>query len=669
LLNLPWAVAARWARKADAARDRGEWRLAVANYRAYLALRPRDHDRRIQYGHALKESGKLTEAKAAYLRALEAKRGSADLNLQLGHLHKLMSDFTVARRYYERARQLEPSSHDALRELESLPPPVSAAPSDDLSAVETADAARDRGEWAAAAESYTLHLEAHPQDGPIWEQLGHALREQGDLSGALEAYQHAMEVQAETIGPRRHFAHVAKALGLHEKAVASFIACLIAEPSDEESYRELEALGERERALEALRKCAPEPRRKPSSAPGRKIAIFTIASNNYLPMAEVLLESAAGAYPEADLFLCLADRRTDPDLNVPETAELLLAAEVGIPGFDAFAFRYGPTEFHTALKPFVFEYLLRDRCYERVIYFDPDIKIFRRSGQILQDLDRGAPFVLTPHFREALPFRRLPDTQTILRAGVFNLGFIAANSTAEALRLLRWWGTRLLYDCRAEPERGWFVDQRFVDLFPAFTRDLAIYRTFGANLAYWNLDEGELSKTEEGFFFRNEPLEFFHFSGFDPRRPDRISKYLVDNRVEPESALGQLLSQYAETLMAKGFAAAVGSPLTFDYFPDGRPVPPLLRRLFRERHPGWSSSPFVTFEAAAVALEPLEGTSVAAPRVIAHIWRQSDVRPTLPEEPADQSRALAEWVRRYPAADLADRALLNSLALQVSARP
>lgn len=654
------SIAARWSLRADEARDGRRWAEAVRRYQMYLRLNPSDHERRVQLGHAFKELGRLEPAERCYLKALKAMPESADLNLQLGHLYKVREEFDRARAHYQRAAALDPDLSDAVAELVAFGESVSEVPR-----ASAGDAARDKGQWIEAVRAYEAYLEREPGDGPIWEQLGHARRERRDLHGALQAYQRALELQPQAIEPRRHRAHVAKALGMHADAVAGFVSALLADPQDGESFQELVALGERERALDALHRCAPRARLKGGYPPHKEVAIFTIASNNYLPMAETLLEGVAAAYPDAERFLCLADRRTDPQLPLPTGAEVLLASEIGIPGFDAFAFRYGPTEFHTALKPFAFEYLLRERGYRKVIYLDPDIQVFAPSGGILAPLDAGASFVLTPHFRRALPFRRMPDTQGILRAGAFNLGFIAANCSAEALEILRWWSMRLLDDCRAEPENGWFVDQRFVDLFPAFAPNLSVCRSPVANLAYWNLEEGRLSEDADGFSFNGLPLEFFHFSGFDPRNPNILSKYLSDNRVSRSSPVGRLLDQYAQTLISRGYEQALASPLTFDHFPDGRKIPQLLRRFFRECYPGWWENPFLTFETEAFQQDALEGSFLEVPRLAAYMWRKAGSRLDQYETATAQAVAFRDWLIRQPAVTPADSLLLENLARRV----
>ncbi len=54
--------------------------------------------------------------------------------------------------------------------------------------VAIADQARDVRDWATAATYYRRALQTSPRQAAIWVQLGHALKGQGDLAGAEEAY-------------------------------------------------------------------------------------------------------------------------------------------------------------------------------------------------------------------------------------------------------------------------------------------------------------------------------------------------------------------------------------------------------------------------------------------------------------------------------------------------
>ncbi len=103
----------------DDARDRAEWIAAEAAYSTHLALAPDDQPIWVQYGHALKEQGKLADAEAAYRRAITLQSDDADAHLQLGHALKLRGDLEAARQSYVTSMELKPSKA-ALEEAAGL---------------------------------------------------------------------------------------------------------------------------------------------------------------------------------------------------------------------------------------------------------------------------------------------------------------------------------------------------------------------------------------------------------------------------------------------------------------------------------------------------------------------------------------------------------------------
>ena len=75
------------------------------------------------------------------------------------------------------------------------------------------DAARDRRDWITAAENYRRHLQTHPRDFAILVQLGHALREGGNLDGASEAYRLAKALRPDDPDLLLHSGHLARRMG------------------------------------------------------------------------------------------------------------------------------------------------------------------------------------------------------------------------------------------------------------------------------------------------------------------------------------------------------------------------------------------------------------------------------------------------------------------------
>src|SRR5690606_42099590 len=70
----------------------------------------------VQYGHALKEGGKLDEAGAAYAKAIAIAPMTADTHLQMGHLLKLQGRADDAAASYLRAVALDPELRFAVDE-------------------------------------------------------------------------------------------------------------------------------------------------------------------------------------------------------------------------------------------------------------------------------------------------------------------------------------------------------------------------------------------------------------------------------------------------------------------------------------------------------------------------------------------------------------------------
>lgn len=340
-------------------------------------------------------------------------------------------------------------------------------------------------------------------------------------------------------------------------------------------------------------------------------AIFTICSNNYLPSARTFFDSVRRHHPDADLFLCLADRPLETEGFYDPDWKMVAAEHLGIPDFAGFSFRYDIMEFNTALKPFMFQHLLERLGYDIVLYFDPDIEVFRPLNLIVAKLSQGASFFLTPHLCSPCENECDPNDITIMRAGIYNLGFLGVARGEEANRVIDWWARRLRYQCiNAQPE-GIFVDQKFMDLVPGFAPHAYISHDTTLNVAYWNLPERHLEMRDGAWFVDGRPLTFYHYSGFDPNCPARLSKH--DSRFDgsmPEP-LRCLTGAYAETLLKNGYRTLSGIAYAYDRFASGTVIHPFVRQMFRQWHKIWPDDPFFTYE--AFLHEPWPGASRRRP--------------------------------------------------------
>src|SRR3954467_2241098 len=253
--------------------------------------------------------------------------------------------------------------------------------------------------------------------------------------------------------------------------------------------------------------------------------ICTIIASNYAPFARVLAESFREHQPESRCFVLVIDDhrgRIDPE---EEPYELVTPADLDIEHFDRMAALYSVLELSTAVKPWLLRYLLNVRGCETLAYLDPDIQVFDRLDEIEARLHEHH-LVVTPHLTAPMPRDGLKPSETdILIAGAYNLGFVALTPGPDTDELLDWWSERLKTDCIVAPERGFFVDQRWMDFAPGLVPSFYVLRDPGYNVAYWNLPSRQVRRDGERFTVDGRPLRFFHFSGFDPDRPDKLSKH------------------------------------------------------------------------------------------------------------------------------------------------
>lgn len=381
--------------------------------------------------------------------------------------------------------------------------------------------------------------------------------------------------------------------------------------------------------------------------PERDTAFFTVCSNNYMPFARVLVRSIRAHHPDADIFVCLADETVDWAGLYEGEFELIPADRLDIPDFRSVAFQYDIMEFNTAVKPFMFAHLLEQRNYKRVIYLDPDIRLYARLDKILDALNDGASFVLTPHLREPAENDCDPDDLAIMRAGIYNLGFLGVGRSAESVPLVHWWMRRLRMHCINRQSEGIFVDQKFMDLIPGFAPHARIMHDREFNLAYWNVGQSSFTADASGYLVDGVPLGFFHFSGFDPRTPDILSKHSRNFRGKTSGALFALCRDYAADLLSHGWGTIPAALYAYGRFASGATIPDLVRRMYLETTPDWPSDPFDTYEAYLHEAAPggsRDSSSFVLTHFLKYLWSHfANQRLTLDLRQGEHLRHQVHW--------------------------
>ncbi|MEA2714839.1 MAG: hypothetical protein QOK27_2800 [Gemmatimonadales bacterium] len=310
--------------------------------------------------------------------------------------------------------------------------------------------------------------------------------------------------------------------------------------------------------------------------------ICTIIAKNYLAQARVLADSFLRHHPDGRIAVLVIDDFEGYIEPADVPFDVIGIDSIGLDARDHMAASYDVTEFSTAVKPWLLRHLLSQPGCDAITYLDPDILIV----DDLEEVDRLAlehGLVLTPHFGAPLPRDGLkPSDEDILIAGAYNLGFISLREGADSERLLDWWAGHLLNNCIVDPDNGYFVDQRWIDLAPGLYPDLRLLRNPGYNLAYWNLPNRELRSEGGRYTVDGEPLRFFHFSGFDPLKPRQLSKH--QNRIDVARApdLAQICTEYSTAVLAAGYEEARSWPYGWDLLPGGLELDRYSRRLHRE---------------------------------------------------------------------------------------
>jgi glycosyltransferase involved in cell wall biosynthesis len=327
----------------------------------------------------------------------------------------------------------------------------------------------------------------------------------------------------------------------------------------------------------------------------KKRAIMSICSNNYFPYVRILFTSLKTYHPEASLFLCLADLENPEFPLEVEGVEIIEAKNLGIPHFNDFAFRYDIMEFNTALKPFMMQLLIEKYGFEQVVYLDPDIELFAPMKPIFDALDNGANFVLTPHITQPEEGKEYPNDIGVMKAGIYNLGFIAVSNSNDAINFLHWWGRRLRFQCINNQNEGIFVDQKFVDLLPAFHNNVKILRDTNLNVAYWNLQQRHLQQSDTGWLIDGQPLIFFHFSGINIKNNQRLSKHSSSFTSNLEPPLQALIDHYIAQLKKFSFQQKFQPKYAYGTFKNHVPIPDIVRQAYKQIDNLWFEDPFLSF--------------------------------------------------------------------------
>jgi len=388
------------------------------------------------------------------------------------------------------------------------------------------------------------------------------------------------------------------------------------------------------------------------------VHIATIATASYDDSVRVMVHSFLAHHPGSTCWLFMPD---DPDGRKPcladEMCQRVTIADLPIDGAEFYrqATIYEPGELAQSAKPLVLEAVL-DQVDEPCAYVDADIEFYGGLDD-LPDVLGDADLAVTPHWLGAHQAAEPAiDHAVLLASGAFNSGFVAVS--ARGRPFLDWWQQRCRRDSIHDPDHNLLVDQRWLDLAAAQFPCRVIHDP-GYNVAYWNVAERGLTIDDGAYRVGGAPLRFFHFSGFDPARPQALSSYTDDGYLErlDRPALGQLLAEHAVALERAQQLTPSAAPYPFAAAANGLALDFTMRRLAREamkaeeRNGRLAAFPN-PFEAAGASRfvgwlnEPVPSLDGGGPltRYADGRWRYDDHA----RARFGRSAALARWLRHDP---------------------
>ena len=107
-----------------------------------------------------------------------------------------------------------------------------------------------------------------------------------------------------------------------------------------------------------------------------------------------------------------------------------------------------------------------------------------------------------------------------------------------------------------------------MNLVPILVPGTGILQHPGANVAYWNLHERELSMVENKVMVNNEfPLLFLHISGYHFDQPERLSRHQNRFLLSNFPLLDALLEAYREKVIQNGYEVFHALPCRYAKVP------------------------------------------------------------------------------------------------------
>jgi len=301
-----------------------------------------------------------------------------------------------------------------------------------------------------------------------------------------------------------------------------------------------------------------------------EVQFCTIVTESHIPYALTLFKSVSEHYSNAkfSLLICGCSQDQICELgNFSENIEIFTESS-----FDQNQnarqiikkYQNNPDHLRWSLKASLLLFLVQERC-DKAIYFDSDIFVVGGLQVLTRQLEEYK-CLLTPHWRPIDPCVDSINFELCFQHGIYNAGFFGISN--KGIDILKWWESVCLYKCSTVVRKGYYVDQRYLDIIPTYFNSVKPVQHRGCNIAFWNLktntrtiEDGKLKILGkwEPIFIHFSPLTIrYILSDRDPELiqyydqwADGLDEYFKSTRIERQKSNSGTLSKFLERARKK----------------------------------------------------------------------------------------------------------------------
>jgi hypothetical protein len=274
------------------------------------------------------------------------------------------------------------------------------------------------------------------------------------------------------------------------------------------------------------------------------IIFCTIASSEYEPMVQLLVDSFFKFHPKSRFIIFSGDQYDLQGIQVTQNLEFRKVDFGAISGSKRLAY--------SRAKPSILKGLLEEG-WQSLVFLDPDMLVMSSLFEVIDVVAKNS-LTLTPHILNLTEENPIDNfDKNLLNAGMFNAGFIGLSHSQKVLEFLGWWESRQVEHGISFPTSGLYFDQRWLDLAPGYFGDICILRDPGVNVAYFNLPSRRVELQNGDYFVNGSKLKLIHFSGFEPSKVPSASLYAPQVAISTFGPLESVFKLHAQNLLDLGW--------------------------------------------------------------------------------------------------------------------